>query len=111
MADRACVFSIKSGSCTLFIWETIILMAQKKLMESHLDFFFPGEVSERPVLKKCVRLLGRQSKTIQTLSVPIHKVLIGDEGLTQGYKGARALWDPERVSARILKDGFPRDSG
>lgn len=30
MADRACVFSIKPGSCTLFIWETIILMAQQR---------------------------------------------------------------------------------
>lgn len=27
MADHACVFSIKLGSCTPFIWETIILMA------------------------------------------------------------------------------------
>lgn len=40
MADHACVFSIKPGFCTLFIWETIILMAQKKLMESRLGFFF-----------------------------------------------------------------------
>lgn len=51
MADHACVFSIKLGSCTLFIWETIILMAQQRLMESRLCFFFfffPGEVSERP---------------------------------------------------------------
>lgn len=66
MADHACVFSIKPGSCTLFIWETIILMAQQKLMESRL-VFFPGEVSERPVPQKRVRLVGMESKTVGTV--------------------------------------------
>lgn len=88
MADHACVFSIKSGSCTLFIWETIILMAQKKLMESRLGFF-PGEVSERPVPQKLLRLVGMKSKIERMASMRIQEVLIGDEGLIQRYQGAR----------------------
>lgn len=88
MADRACVFSIKPGSCTLFIWETIILMAQKKLMESRLGFF-PGELSERPVPQKLVRLVGMKSKTECMASMRVQEVLIGDKGLIHGYQGAR----------------------
>ena len=53
MADHACVFSIKPGSCTLFIWETIILMAQQKLMESRLGFFSGRGIGKTHSLEVC----------------------------------------------------------
>lgn len=85
-------------------------------MESHLGFFFffsfweryrkdpfPGSMSDE-----------MENKTVGILSVKIQEVLIGGEGLTEGFQGARTHGVNgirKEVCERIQMDGFPRECG
>lgn len=49
MADHASVFSIRSGSCTLFIWGNHNSHGPAETNGKSLRFCFPGEVLERTI--------------------------------------------------------------
>ena len=81
---------------------------------SFFFFIFLGEVLERPIPLKNVRLVRMENKTIGKLSMRIQEVLIGAEGLTEGFQGAgtRGVYGIRKeVSERIQMDGFPRECG
>lgn len=84
-------------------------------MESHLAFFFffSGRgIGKTRSLEACQ--MRWRIKTVGILSMKIQEVLIGGEGLAEGFQGARTHGVNgirKEVCERIQMDGFPRECG